>query len=38
MLERIKIISKNPMKLCSDSDDIMGVLELEAKKKSDKKH
>jgi len=29
MLERIKIISKNPMKLCSDSDEIVGVLELE---------
>lgn len=29
MLEKIKIIAKNPMKLIGDSEDLMGMLELE---------
>lgn len=29
MLEKIQIIAKNPMKLCGDSDELMGILELE---------
>lgn len=37
MLEKIQIISKNPMKLCGDSEELMGILELEQKKKEWKK-
>lgn len=37
MMERIKIIQKNPMKLCSDdATDGMGILELELLKKQEK--
>lgn len=37
MMERIKIIQKNPMKLCSDdATEGMGMLELELQKKQEK--
>lgn len=37
MLERIKIIATNPMKLCSDSSEVMGLLELEEAKREEKR-